>query len=890
MISPDEFFTGVVQNTCEECVLYKKKLVVNKVDGNVLVKKNKPEVVIIMEMYPDKDSPNFKSFINKLDNYFQNFAVLAGVCCNTINSEIPSPVYKPYKYCNQITESSFDFSETKVIIPIGRAINAITQTSDLPSVSDFYEFQFNQTYFYTGFYWKKQIRCYPIPSLDTVIGMDNFESYFFVKQIQFIKEFLNTYTSDRSSRVKKIKIDPENVNSFIREHLNEPIMAWDTETSSLDPFDESLKIGCITCSFDGITGYYLPFNIDTVDKMLVREFLNRSESKIRITAFGKYDINCMHTVGITDIYYNEEVTLAHHLLYTDRLSNSIKSLAWLIPGFGGYDQALDNFKENNAVVSYLDIPESILFEYSVLDAIVTFKLYQNSLRLFKLQPNIVDSYRLGIEVAPAISSMEKSGINADKNKFIELESYLKDKLQGIQARFYKELGYEIKITSTEQIARAFEIAGLPDYGRSVKKCWIDDKGKEHYFYKVGKFELRKWKRNNYPLADLILEYREYSKLLTAFVGETSTFSNELKEEDAEFFDGAWDEATELSGLARLVKSYDKVHPKINIASTKSYRSSSNFHTLTKKGDFAKKIRSIFIPPSEDYTFMEFDYSGLHLRIAAIMTEDPELIYAFKELGGDLHSMTAHMLLHADEMDLNQFLKVKKQEPYNTSRNASKTINFFFLYLGQATTFANTIEDIWSDEKIDKYISDNNLLLLENPITKKISKSYTCSFDIRTKFFDKYKNLEPYYAEVHKHVKSNGSIDSHYGTRLHLPTLMKIGKNSLFHSVSNLLNSSLASSFQAFEAWLIYSSIVKIYKELKEKNLKSRLVLTIHDSIAFYAHKSEILEVFQICKRCMETDEFVVPITIGCGMGQILGFPEKEFENEEKLKKYLDEIK
>jgi DNA polymerase I-like protein with 3'-5' exonuclease and polymerase domains len=209
-----------------------------------------------------------------------------------------------------------------------------------------------------------------------------------------------------------------------------------------------------------------------------------------------------------------------------------------------------------------------------------------------------------------------------------------------------------------------------------------------------------------------------------------------------------------------------------------------------------------------------------------------------------------------------------------------------LYGSQSSTFANVIEDIWSDEKMSKYIEDNNLLLLEHPASKQVSKSYTCSFDIRSKFFNKYKLLEPFFVDTHKKVKASGFIDSAFGTRLHLPSLTKIGKQSLFHLVSNLLNSSLASSFQAFEAWLIYSAIIDIYNELKERNLKSKLILTIHDSIAFYVHTSEILEVFQICKQCMEKLDYLVPITIGCGIGQVLGFPDKEFENEESIKEYL----
>ena len=137
----------------------------------------------------------------------------------------------------------------------------------------------------------------------------------------------------------------DNPNQFLRDSMYQQKVAFDTETNSLNPFSKGFKIGCLTLCFDGVNGYYLPFN-----KINIR-FLNKFfQGKECYGANIKYDCKALRVFGVTTIVSSEDIILLYHVLNTLRKHNSLKSLAWLLPeGLGGYDQALDDYKKKTRI-------------------------------------------------------------------------------------------------------------------------------------------------------------------------------------------------------------------------------------------------------------------------------------------------------------------------------------------------------------------------------------------------------------------------------------------------------------------------------------------------------------------------------------------------------------
>ena len=102
----------------------------------------------------------------------------------------------------------------------------------------------------------------------------------------------------------------------------------------------------------------------------------------------------------------------------------------------------------------------------------------------------------------------------------------------------------------------------------------------------------------------------------------------------------------------------------------------NFQNQPKQGQYAKRFRKIYLC-EKDYYYGGFDYSGFQLRIAAIFSKDENMLDAFINRGGDLHSATAQIVF-ARDMTLDDFIANKNKQPYKRYRFEAKAVNFCFV--------------------------------------------------------------------------------------------------------------------------------------------------------------------------------------------------------------------
>ena len=234
----DSFFEKQVVNNCSKCYIKKENRCKTE-NGNYLKFEKKPiykkgngELLVLVDMieFPQ----NFSYLINYLDNNFNNFVIYSVLLCRTEGFKIPSPIHRVMKYCDAVDFNNLVY---KIILVLGRALFALTKSSDLTFWGEFSEYKFNPTFFY---YEGKRV--YPIPSLSEWKEKDNFENYFVGIQTKFLQRWIRSYKEEKFGEYKIVEVkDP---NHFLEMHSDAKECAWDLETSSLNMFRKDFKIKC----------------------------------------------------------------------------------------------------------------------------------------------------------------------------------------------------------------------------------------------------------------------------------------------------------------------------------------------------------------------------------------------------------------------------------------------------------------------------------------------------------------------------------------------------------------------------------------------------------------------------------------------------------------------
>jgi len=798
------------------------------------------DLLILLEE-PSSRADQIISFIRDMD-YYGDITIL---------SVIPFAVRRKDKSKNVVDfyrSNKIDLKKhikpNSVVITVGRALYSVTESNDL-QVKYFYDYKFNKTHFYSLDY-KSWI--FPIDALYLWLGNDNFENFF--ASAQFRLAFDWDTSPIRPSKPKLIEV--KDTSKFFKDHMGPMEMSLDIETSSLD--SNIGKIGCVTISFDGRTGYYLHWkDID------VEEFNEFLKDKFLILANGKFDAKFLvrNGVELSRVYVNFDTLQAGHLLNEMR-SNSLKAHAWLYTYYGGYDQPLDDYKKKykDCAKNYLKIPFEVMFPYATMDAIVTFQVYlAMKLQMMEIDekyPNHISPswtmqrffYDVRIPYVNMFVDIELDGIYINWDKLKEVSKTLDIMLDDIKKQIFDHFKVDFdyfNLESSQELGLYLEHeARYPCIERANKKV-------KHYL--TNDSILDKWSKLGLKGADLIIKYREISQLQKTFVGHEG----------------------KKSGYFQYNKIDERLFPVYAIMLALSLRnkcSGPNLQQSPKRGKYAKLIRSYFSTPDpSEFLFGDVDFSGFQLRIGAIYSSDEKMIEIFTKLSGDMHSITAYdIFCRGENITLEYFLKNKKKSPYKQRRQKSKGANFGLLFGSSGFSFAkSTLEKEWTEEECDTYLKENDImnkptalfrLSKENNmmlVDLKFCKYWAVANDIRKKFFETYWGLERWIKQQQKFAKKNGFVRSSFGPVRRLPELTYIGDDSFQTHIKNLCNISLNSPVQTFESSIIAMGMIDIYRELKKRDMKSRIIGMVHDSCMLYIHKSEKNEMKNIIKKAFEKD-------------------------------------
>ncbi len=211
----------------------------------------------------------------------------------------------------------------------------------------------------------------------------------------------------------------------------------------------------------------------------------------------------------------------------------------------------------------------------------------------------------------------------------------------------------------------------------------------------------------------------------------------------------------------------------------------------------------------------------------------------------------------------EFIRLKKLEPFEGFRQASKGLNFGLLFGMSYRTYSQSrLETNWTLEQCDAFIDEHDLIDSKWEIAKffknedpKIWSYYTVSKYFRDMFFKTYpkllKRIDWRRAEAGKY----GFVRSYHGALRHTLPMRFEGKDDSKKEIAGYMNIAANTDIQNDEACRVMSSITMFNEQAKKLGLKSRIIGTIHDSVDFIIHKDELQKVYkEIILPIFERDE------------------------------------
>ena len=287
-------------------------------------------------------------------------------------------------------------------------------------------------------------------------------------------------------------------------------------------------------------------------------------------------------------------------------------------------------------------------------------------------------------------------------------------------------------------------------------------------------------------------------------------------------------STYTESLPELIDPRDnRIHTTYNQALTTTGRLSSsnpNLQNIPVRTPEGNKIRQAFIPKDrENSVILSADYSQIELRLLAHVSEDEHLIEAFKS-GVDVHTLTA-----------SKVFGVPVDEVTKDMRRRSKAVNFGIVY-GQSKYGLAKALKITNDEA-ESFIN---------------------------KYFETYPKVKLYMQAMVELVEKQGYVETIFGRKRYLDKEIN-SPNGMIREFAK--RAAINHPMQGSASDLIKIAMIDFYKKLKDNNLKSELIIQVHDELVVEVKKSELDTVTELVKQAMELNQPLrVPLLVDINTG------------------------
>ena len=553
------------------------------------------------------------------------------------------------------------------------------------------------------------------------------------------------------------------VKLFLKKLEQQTEVSYHLYTEKNGDYETTLK--SISFCWQNDVCYVLKSDIKKFDEIIKIFFENDEIAKISNDL--KFDIKVLNRKKITILGDIFDIKLAHYLINPD-ISHDLINLS------------------NN----YLNVSVNKKFEelkdYEV--SCLTYKL-KNLLKSDLEKFNQIKLYNeIEIPLLKTLAKMEIEGINLDVKFLKKLSERTTNELEDITKEIYEFAGEEFNISSPKQLGEVL-----------FDKMKITNKPKKT---KTGQYSTSEEVLNELSsksdLVKLVLKFRSISKLL-------NTYINSLPKQ--------------------LDKYTNRIHTEYvqTVASTGRLSSiNPNLQNIPIRTNRGREVRKAFIARNKDYFLMAADYSQIELRIIASLSNEENMINAFKK-NEDIHASTASAVFN---VPINQ---VSKEQ-----RSNAKVVNFGIIYGVSAFGLSN-------QTKLNR----------------------TESKELIEKYFEKYPKLKQYINNQISFARNNGYVETVLGRRRYLKDINS--QNSVVRGAAE--RNAINAPVQGSAADIIKIAMINIQRKLSKGNYKSKMLLQIHDELVFDVFKPELNEMIELTKNEMEKAfEINVPLTVDLNYG------------------------
>ena len=384
-----------------------------------------------------------------------------------------------------------------------------------------------------------------------------------------------------------------------------------------------------------------------------------------------------------------------------------------------------------------------------------------------------------------LADMEREGVRIDGEALHEYGENLTGRIASLEASIYEQAGEKFNINSPKQLGLIlFEKLQMP-HAKKTKTG-----------YSTAADVLEKL-APEYPIVSDILEYRTLSKL----------------------------KSTYADGLANFIEADGRIHTSFKQTVTATGRLSStdpNLQNIPIRMEEGRMIRKVFIP-KDGYVFVDADYSQIELRVLAHMSDDENLIEAYRQ-AEDIHRMTASLVFHTPF-----------EEVTPLQRRNAKAVNFGIVY------------------GISSFGLSQDL-----SITRKEAEEYI------NRYFETYPGIRAFLDRAVSDAKEKGYAVTMYGRRRPVPELTS--GNFMQRQFGERI--AMNSPIQGTAADIIKIAMIRVADRLKKEGLRAKLILQVHDELLIEAPEDEEEQVRQLLSEEMRgAAKLKVDLEVGMESGK-----------------------
>jgi DNA polymerase-1 len=433
--------------------------------------------------------------------------------------------------------------------------------------------------------------------------------------------------------------DEQSLQELVQNLNSAKVISFDTETTSTNQMRADL-VG-ISLAIDNNEGWYIPVGhkAEFGQQLSIKKVIDALRNPLtnaRIPKVGhnlKYDFVMFARNDLYPTPLIFDTMIAEWLTNPTSHNLGLKNLAWVRLDFR-MTEITELIGTGKKQITMDQVPIEKAASYATMDAIAVIRLLPGLQAELKSNSALKLFEEIEMPLVPVLANMEMMGIALDINFLKQMSNELQIRMHELENQVYEHVGERFNINSTQQLSNAiFNRLKLvpPDRTRRTEAGNLSTSA-----------EVLEALQGKHPVVDLLLEYRELSKL-------KSTYLDALPEQ--------------------VNPQTGRVHTSYNQAGSVTGRIASsdpNLQNIPIRTELGRQVRQAFIA-AKGFTLLSVDYSQVELRIAAHMSNDQAMLAAFRA-DQDIHTATAAAIL-GKTLD-----KVTKDE-----RRNAKAINFGLLY-------------------------------------------------------------------------------------------------------------------------------------------------------------------------------------------------------------------